>query len=122
MLYEVITDSEYEKTYEYLINKRNDLNKIERIIDFKNSDDWRIKYLTEFKNNRKLISIEFNKDLQVYGYIDDLNETELIINGITHLGEDDGKTVYKIDDITAFRFYDKKSYLRQELNIWRTNK
>jgi hypothetical protein len=115
-------DSEYEKTYEYLINKRNDLHKIEKIVEFKNTDDWRKKYLTDFKNNGDLISIEFNKELQIYGYICNLSESEFIINGITHLGEDEGKTVYKIDDITAFRLGDKKSKLRQELNKWRINK
>jgi hypothetical protein len=115
-------DSEYEKTYEYLINKQNDLNKIERIIEFKNSDDWRIKYLTDFKNKGILISIEFNKDIKIWGYIQDLGAGDLIINGITHLGEDDGKTIYKIDDITAFRLGDKQSKLRQQLNEWRKNK
>lgn len=114
-------DSEYEKTYEFLINKRNDLSKIKRYIDFKNTDNWRTEYLTDFKNNGNIISIEFNKDLQIYGYIYNLSDNELIINGITHLGEDDGKTVYKIDDITAFRLGDKKSKLRQELNKWRIN-
>ena len=115
-------DSDYEKTYEYLINKQNDFSKIEKIVDFKDSDNWKIEYLSVYKIKKEIISIKFSNDLIIEGYILEITDSEFIVEAIGHIGEDEGKTVYKINDISAFRLSDKKSKLKQELNKWRKKK
>ena len=112
-------DSDYEKTYEYLIKSIYNLNEIEEIVSFKNSIDWKKEYLAEFKQRNELISFQFGKENRIYGYIKDLTEKELMINAIGRLGEDEGITIYKIDEIKAIEFAGRKSKLRTELNKWR---
>jgi len=114
-------DSDYEKTYEYLVNRIYNLNEIEEIVSFKNSVDWKKEYLDEFKQRNELISFQINEGagLIIYGYVLDLHDNEFIINAIGHIGEDEGKTIYKIDDIVALKFASRKSKLRAELNKWR---
>ena len=114
-------DSDYEKTYEYLVNRNYNLNEIEEIVSFKNSADWKKEYLEEFKERNELISFEIDKgdELIIQGYILDLNNNEFMINAIGHIGEDEGKTIYKIDDMVALRFASRKSKLRAELSKWK---
>jgi len=113
-------DSNYEKTYEYLINRIYNLNEIKEIISFKNSVDWKKEYLEEFKQRNDLISFQIyeSEGLIIYGYVLDLYDKEFIINAIGRLGEDEGKTIYKIDDIVTLKFASRKSKLRAELNNW----
>jgi hypothetical protein len=115
-------NSDYEKTYEYLINSIYNLNEIEEIVSFKNSVNWKKEYLEEFKQRNEVISFQFGKGDTIYGYIENLTDKELIINAIGRLGEDEGKTIYKIDEIKALEFASRKSKLRKELNKWRKEK
>jgi hypothetical protein len=115
-------NSEYERTYEYLINLRNSLDNIQKIIDFKNGEDWRTQYLSDFRKRSEVISFQINKDLIFYGIVDEISDSDFIITAIGHLGEIEGNTIYKINDIAAFWFGSKKSKLRQELKHWRLKK
>jgi hypothetical protein len=110
-------ESDYEKTYEYFVNKNYDLNQIREVVSFKNSINWKKEYLEEFKLRDELIS--FKTETIIYGYIADLSDSEFIISAVGRLGEDEGKTVYKIGDIKTFRFASRKGKFRQELNIWK---
>ena len=112
-------DSDYEQTYEFLINKNYDLKQMQEMIGFKNSINWRKEYLDESLLRNELISFQFSENQKIYGYVLDLTDKEFIINAISHLGECEGKTIYKIEDIKAIAFSNRKSKLRQELNTWR---
>ena len=117
-------DSDYEKTYEYLVNKIYNLNEIEEIVSFKNSVDWKKEYLKEFKQRNELISFEIDEGdgLIICGYVLDLYDNEFIINAIGHTGEDEGKTIYKIDDLVSLKFASKRCKLREEFNKWKKRK
>lgn len=116
-------ESNYEKTYQHLINKRQDISKIDKIIDFKDTEDWRAEYLHDYVMRNEILSLGFNAGTILYGFVCEVAENEFVFNTIGNIGEDEGKTVYKIEDISSFRFADKKSKLLQELYIWRkTNK
>ncbi len=115
-------NSEYEKTYEYLINLRNSLDSSPKIVEFNNGDDWKIKYLSDLKKRNEVISFQINDDITIYGFVEEINENNFLINPIGQLGENEGNTIYKINDISAFWFGSKKCKLRQELNIWRMKK
>ena len=106
--------SNYEKSYEYLIKKQYDLNNLRKIADFKNVENWRYEYLKEFKEKDIIISFEFNEDHTIYGYIIDLDDLEFTVNAVGLVGEDEGNTVYRIEDITAFKLVDRKCLLKQE--------
>ncbi|MFN3555633.1 MAG: hypothetical protein ACK4VN_06700 [Bacteroidales bacterium] len=115
-------NSEYEKSYEYIINIRNSLDNIPKIVEFKNGDDWRTQYLSDLKKRKEVISFKTDSDITIYGFVDELNESDFLVNPIGHLGENEGNTIYKIDDISSFWFGSKKSKLRQELSVWRKKK
>ncbi|MEQ8519487.1 MAG: hypothetical protein RLN79_02380 [Cytophagales bacterium] len=112
-------ESEYEKTYEYLVNKKNYLVDIVPIVTFKDSENWRYEYLKEVKNRNELISVQFNDEVIIYGYVIELDGDSLILDTVDQLGQTEGKTVYKIEDITAFKIADKHCKQRQELYTWR---
>lgn len=112
-------DSEYEKAFNYIVRQKNDFNKINKITDFNNSDNWRFDYLNESKEKQRIISLEFNQDYVVYGIIVDLNENEFILEGIGKLGEKEGKTIYKVDNISAMKIMDKDCKFRTELYQWK---
>jgi hypothetical protein len=112
-------NSEYVKTYDYLINLRNSLDSIPEIVEFKSENDWRTQYLSDLKKRKEVISFQIDSDITIYGFVDELNESDFLVNPIGHLGENEGNTIYKISDISAFWVGSKKCKLRQELNIWR---
>jgi hypothetical protein len=112
-------DSEYEKTFNYITRLKNNFDHFEIITDFKDSDIWRFEYLKDSKDRHRIISLEFNQDYVIYGIILDLNDNEFMLQGIGKLGEEEGKTIYKIDDISAFKIMDNACRFRTELNKWR---
>ncbi len=112
-------DSEYEKAFNYIAREKNNFDNIEKITDFNDTDDWRFEYLKDSKERQRVISLEFNQDYVIYGQIADLNDSEFILQGIGKLGEDEGKTIYKIDDISAFKIMDTDCKFRMELIKWR---
>jgi len=115
-------DSEYEKTYEFLINSINNLKEIKKIVSFKNSADWKKEYLEEFRQRKEVISFEVGEENVNYGYVIDLTDKEFTINAVSNIGEDEGKTIYKIEDIKTFCFANVKSKVREKLNKWRKEK
>jgi hypothetical protein len=109
--------SNYEKSYEYLIRKQYDLSNLRSISNFKSSENWKYEYLKEFKGKDIIISFEISGEHLIYGYISDLDDLEFTVNAIGHIGEDEGYTVYRIEDITAFKLVDRKCLLKQEFRI-----
>ncbi len=113
-------ESNYEKAFNYITRQKNDFNKIEKVMDFKNSDNWKYEYLKDSKEKQTIISLEFNQDYVIYGIITELNDNEFMLLGIGKLGEIEGKTIYKIDDLTALKIMDLDCKFRMDLYKWNT--
>ena len=115
-------DSDYEKTYECLVNSMNNLDIVEEIVSFKNSADWKKEYLEEFRQRNEIISFKVGAENVIYGYVLDLTDKEFTINGVSNIGKEEGKTIYKIDDIKTLRFASVICKLREKFNNWRKEK
>ncbi len=112
-------DSEYEKTFNYITRQKNNFDKVESVAGFKDCDNWRFEYLKDSKEKNRIISLEFNQDYVIYGKIIDLNDSEFNLQGIGKLGEIEGNTIYKLDDISALKIMDSDCRFRIELYNWR---
>ncbi len=113
-------DSEYEKTFNYIIQNKYDLNSIVHLKDFPNDENWRINYISEFIEKKTVVSLELNTDYVVCGIVLDYDNDEFVIKNIDSLGIIEGNSIYKIEDISSIRISDKECRLREYLFAWRT--
>lgn len=113
-------DSEYVKTFNFITRNKNNFDHLQNISVFYNTDKWRYDYLNDSKEMQSIISLEFNRDFVIYGIIIELNDQEFIIEGIGKLGEVEGKTIYKMENISSIKIFDNDCRFRNELYNWRT--
>jgi hypothetical protein len=83
-------------------------------------DNWIIETLGNYLGKRDaIISIEINNREFYTGFLKKLSETDLLLNNIGKMGENEGDGVYKLGDISSLRVEDIDNRKRLLLYNWR---
>lgn len=117
-------DDDYSKAMNYLIRHGDELDLIEKYdFEISNNDRWQHEILGNLIGNRELIArIQVNGNNHYCGLVEWADEDHLILNSIGKEGQDLGKSIYRIDDITAIRVNDLDNRKRLLLYHWRHSK
>lgn len=117
-------DDDYAQAMQCIIDYSSELDK-QPAIDIEVSDDeyWERDILNQAALNRNLVvNIELNGDDYYSGFVERVSEYDFLLSCIGRLGEDEGKSIFKIDDITSIRMNDIESRKRLMLYKWRQAK
>jgi len=117
-------DDDYAKAIQVVINRSEELEKeVEFEISLSNDDDWEYQMIKQLEGNSEvLVSIEINDSDEYAGFIVEVCETDFILNCVGKLGEDEGKVVYKFEDVSGLKLNDLDNRKRAMLYKWRKTK
>ncbi len=117
------TDDDYYSSLQYLIHKNEDLeNSNTSGFKFKMTGKWQYNILKEFVGKEIIVAVEFNKDEQICGFINQITEGTVLLNPIGKLGKDEGLSLYKIEDICSIQPDDLECRKRLLLYKWKREK
>lgn len=116
-------DDEYSKSYQYLINNHDKLESLKSIeIIIVDSENWQFEILKQLSEHDRLIKIEINNDSAYTGSIAEFDNEMISLACVGNLGEDEGKALYRLSDITSIQFDRMEERKRQLLYQWRKNR
>lgn len=109
------TEDDYVKSYQILVKNANKIKKqTVKTIKLNEGENWQYELLKAKFDKGKIVTVELNNDdLVAHGFIVDFDETFLYFNPIDKLGNDDGKNVYKLSDISGLTIDRLESRKRQ---------
>lgn len=124
---ENISNIEFNEDYydclEYLVQINEELDKLNSTnIKYNLSNNWHFDVLSEFVGKKIIVAVENQKKENILGFITKLTESELIINTIGDLGQDEGLSYYKLQDINSIQPDDLECRKRLALYKWRNKK
>lgn len=114
---------DYEQAYQFLFENSFKLSdqKI-KYIDLPNSENWKFELIKLLFSLNDIVSIKFNNDDYVTGYILNYDEVNVNFKCYNDVGIVDGIIIYKIEDFCSFNI-DDFDIRRTKLFInWRENK
>ncbi len=99
------TEEKYLRAYQLLFANANKI-KNQTVKNIKlpvKGKNWQFELLKNNFHQGKIVSVELNdQETIVQGFVIDFDEIHLYFNPISNIGEDEGKNIYKLSDITAF--------------------
>ncbi|SEF58832.1 hypothetical protein SAMN05421847_0392 [Halpernia humi] len=100
-------DDEYTNAMKLVIENSEKLaTEDEFKFDFYDNENWKFILLNQLKFKTEIItSIEIENDYFT-GFIKDVDEENFVINLVGSLGQDEGNSIYKIEDLKSFRVND----------------
>lgn len=114
------TDNDYSKSYQYLIKNNHKLDQqTSLIIELKNSDNWQFDTLQQLYSKAEVVSLEINNEDWVVGLITELNTEYINLTLIGKLGEYEGKTTYRLSDISSIHYNRMEERKRKLLYDWK---
>jgi hypothetical protein len=113
-------DDDYAKAMQCLIDYSSELDKDDKF-DFllEESEDWQLGILKQLVGKDQIIRLEIEGSDHCAGFITKVSETDLILQSVGKMGEDEGTIIYRIDDISAIRINDIENRKRAMLYKWR---
>lgn len=117
-------DDDYSRAMSYLIRHGDELDLIEKYeIEITNNDRWQQEILGNLiGSNELIVRIQVNGENFYCGLVEWADEDHLILKVIGKEGQEQGKSIYKIEDITAIRVNDLDNRKRLLLYHWRQSK
>lgn len=118
----IITDSEYLKTMQYIIDNNViiDINK-NGVLPLNSSGDWIIETLKEYKNDKSAI-LDIEIDGKWYmGFVNDLDEHFFSLTELNREGEVLDDTIYKLSDVSNIHINELEGRKRLLLYNWRAS-
>lgn len=114
-------DDDYAKTLKYIIENSSLIDKEDEFkVSLNDNENWQEEILKQVEGNKEIIvSVEINGSDSYSGFILIVSETDFIINCVGKFGEDEGKVIYKIEDVTSVRVNDIEDRKRRLLYNWR---
>lgn len=114
-------DDEYAACMEYVVKNTKLLElQIEIEPEITLNENWQTDVLEEYVANENIIVRLTILDENIYsGIIRWMNEHEILLNIIGNLGEDKGKAILKIEDISQIRINDIQNRKKLLLYKWR---
>ena len=113
-------NDDYSKAMTYIIENSieiSDENNFNLSFNFK--ENWQFELLKQIEGNYDFISsIEINNSYYS-GFVEEVDKENFTFNLIGKSGEDEGLTMFKVEDITHFKFNDIDNRKRLLLYNWR---
>lgn len=101
--------------YSSIIDKPSDFN-----ISLEQSDYWQFSALVQLnKAKNQIASFEINGNEFFTGFVEDISEEDFVLHCVAKNGEDQGTSLFKIEDITEIRVNDIDDRRRLLLYNWR---
>jgi hypothetical protein len=116
------SDDQYSAAFQYLIGKQDKMVIKPNKIELPNSESWQYDLLKKYKLTNQILSLEFEEDFTIYGKITDLDSELVKIETIGRLGELDGFSSYRLNDIKAIGIDNIESIKRKILLEWKEKK
>ena len=114
-------DDDYAKTLKYIIENSSLIDKEDEFeIKLSDNENWQEEVLKQVEGKKEIIvSVEINGSDSYSGFIVIVSESDFIINCVGKFGEDEGKVIYKIEDVTSVRVNNIEDRKRRLLYNWR---
>ncbi len=113
-------NDDYAKAMECLIEYSDIIDKQPKFkLELNKTDEWQtelIKQLSE--NSETIVSLEANGSYYS-GYVTRATESDFVLHCVGKMGEDEGKVVYRIEDVTEFKIHDLDDRKKDLLFKWR---
>lgn len=116
------SDDQYSAAFQYLIGKQDKIISKPNKIELPNSESWQYDFLKKYKLTNQILSLEFDEDFTIYGKITDLDSELVKIETIGRLGDLDGFSSYRLNDIKAIGIDNIESMKRKILFDWNEKK
>lgn len=113
-------DDEYNEAYQYLINQINSPNKLIDIT-LPTNDNWKYGVLKGLKKSVKYITLDID-DSSIFGKLISFDKESVTILGISNIGKSEGKSIYRLSDVTGFTFNNLEDNKRAFLYEWRESR
>jgi hypothetical protein len=117
-------DDDHCNAMQVVIDYASELEKEDKIvIPIKETENWEYAILKQQEADFDVItSVELNNGDIMSGFILSVTENDFIIKCIGSIGNDQGSSIFKIEDITGFRINDIDNRKRALLYNWRNSK
>lgn len=114
-------DDDYSKSMEYLIVNHHLLDEVEEIsVKMESLETWPFNLLESLIGNKEtIVQIQVNRDSFYSGLVEWVEETELLLRMIGDQGQDNGKSLFKLEDISAVRINNLSNRRKLLLYKWR---
>lgn len=114
-------NDDYAKMLQYVVDNAEVINKQDDFeIKISESDNWQEKILKQVEGNTDIVvSVEINGSDHYSGFIEVVSKTDFVLRGISKFGEDEGKSIYKLNDVTTVRIDEIEDRKRKLLYNWR---
>ncbi len=96
-------DNNYSKSFQKLASKiENNYNDIS-ILEIPTTENWQYELLSKQELKKKAVDISFTEDFTICGKIMEIDSDFVKIEPIEDLGELDGYSIYRLEDIDSIR-------------------
>lgn len=100
--------------YSKIIDEQPEFN-----IELSRSEDWQIDLIRQLADNSEtIVSLEIEGSYYS-GYIKKATEYDFVLHCVGKMGEDEGKIIYRIEDVTEIKILDLGDRKRDLLFKWR---
>lgn len=116
------TEDSYVTAYQYL-SENTDKIKAQTVIKLSlpKKKNWQYELISELSVKKKMIAIELADSL-IHGFIIDFDEHYLNFNSIGNTGQDEGRIIYKLNEILSVSIDELSSRKRQAFYEWHNEK
>ena len=114
-------EDDYAKCLRFLIEKSNELD-LEKELDqpLPNEKKWQFEYLNNHtKLTDRIVRITVKDDITYSGFVNKIDSDNIVLQLIGKLGEDEGFSMYKLEDISCIRINDIENRKRLMLFNWK---
>jgi len=114
-------DDDYSKVMAYLIELNGKTGQEEKIdLQIHHAHTWQTDILEPFIGNKnRIIHIQVNRDSYYSGFVEWVNDQHLVLRLVGKNGEDEGKSLFRIEDLNTIRINSKENRRRMLLYKWR---
>ena len=114
-------DDDYVKVMAYLLEHNAQMEQPEEIdIQIHHTHTWQTDVLEPFIGNKnRIIQIQVNRDSFYSGFVEWVNDENVVLRLVGKNGEDKGKSLFRTEDINTIRINSKENRRRMLLYKWR---
>ncbi len=114
-------DDDYSQVMDYLVKDKAKAEQLENIdIEIHHAHTWQTDILEPLIGNKnQIIQIQVNRDSYYTGFVEWVNDENLVLRLVGNNGQDKGKSIFRTEDINTIRINSKDNRRRMLLYKWR---
>lgn len=114
-------EDDYSEGMEYIIANSNLLEKETEIeVQIHEIENWQYEILSPYiLNENVMVKLQIARDNTYTGFVKEIDKEFIVLKNIGSNGEDHGKSIYKITDISSVRLNDLECRKRLLLYQWK---